>query len=178
MRLLLVLVLPIVLAARTPQPTPTVPVQSDSVAVEPDLPGGGVPTSGEADPEGEARLVEARQRWGAQRPEAYRFTYTRVCFCPPQYRGPFVVTVRGDGVVEAVYQGEGEPVEDALEGAKLTVDALFDVLGDAYERRAESVQVAYDEETGQPTSIQIDYNEQIADEEVGFTIEPVEPLAD
>lgn len=197
MRLLL-LILPIVLAACTPQPAPTVPVQTDSVTAEPgalppgvpdpnvpssgappvDVTAGDTPTSGEADPEGEARLADHRQRWEAQRPESYRFTYTRICFCPPQLRGPFSVTVRGDEAAETAYEGEGEPDKAALERAGLTIGDLFDVIDDAYERRAESVQATYDEKTGQPTSIQIDYHEQMADEEVGFTIEPVEPLAD
>lgn len=166
----LVLLLALTFAACTPQPAPSVP-SPDSVAVE-----SGTPTSGEADPEGEARLAEARQRWAAQRPEAYRFTYSRICFCPPQYRGPFVVTVLGDEVAEIAYEGEGEPVEEALADAALTVDDLFDMLADAYDRHAASVTAGYDAETGQPTTIQIDYHEQIADEEVGFTIEPVRPL--
>ena len=192
----LLLVLPLLLAACAPQPAPTVPVQTDSVSAEPALPPGvpdpnvpssgtppadaadDVPTSGEADPEGAARLADHRRRWEAQRPDGYRFTYTRSCFCPPQLRGPFVVTVRGEEAADVRYEGEGEPDKAASERAALTVDDLFDVLADAYERRAESVQATYDAKTGQPTSIQIDYHEQMADEEVGFTIEPVEPLAD
>lgn len=139
-------------------------------------PQSGMPTSGEADPAGEARLEEARQRWTAQQPEAYTFTYTRHCFCPPQYRGPFAVTVRSGEPGEVAYEGEGEPMSEALAEAALTMDDLFDVLADAYARRAASVHAEYDAATGQPTTIQIDYHEQMADEEVGFAIETARAL--
>jgi hypothetical protein len=59
-----------------------------------------------------------------------------------------------------------------------TVEDLFAVLADAYDRGAASVRASYDAETGQPTEFFIDYDEQIADEEVGFTVEPVRPLAE
>lgn len=122
-------------------------------------------------------LAANRQRWQAQGPEDYRFTYTRQCFCPPQARGPFEVTVR-DGKVETVtYKGEGEPMERPLSEYQ-TVEDLFAVLADAYDRGAASVRASYDAETGQPTEFFIDYDEQIADEEVGFTVEPVRPLAE
>ncbi len=176
MRFALVLLTLLPVAACAPPPAPTVPVRTDSLGVEPELPSPGVPTSGMPDPDGEARLAEARQQWAAQRPDAYRFTYTRNCFCPPQYRGPFAATVRGDEAVNVAYEGEGEAAADALARADLTVDDLFDVLAEAYARNAASVTVDYAAETGQPTNVYIDYNEQIADEEVGFTIEPVRPL--
>ena len=178
MRLVFLIALPFLLAACAPAPAPTVPVRADSVAVEAEeplvevpLPGGGTP-----DPEGLARLDDARAKWEAQAPEVYRLTYTRHCFCPPQYRGPFTVTVRSGEPAGVTYGGEGEPVEAALDGAALAVDDLFDVVLDAYKRNAAEVHVAYDAQTGQPTSIQIDYDYQMADEEVGFTIEPAQPI--
>ncbi len=136
----------------------------------------GMPTSGEADPAREARLEEARRRWAARQPAAYAFTYTRHCYCPPQYRGPFAVTVRGGEAAEVAYEGQGEPMDEALAEAALTMDDLFDVLADAYTRRAARVHAEYDPATGQPTTIQIDYHEQMADDELGFTIEPMRSL--
>jgi len=135
-------------------------------------PQSGAPTSGEADPGGAARLEEARRRWAARQPEAYVVTYTRHCFCPPQYRGPFAVTVRDGEPAEVAYEGEGEPMDEALAEAALTVDDFFDVVADAYARRAAAVHAEYDPATGQPTTLQLDYHEQVADEELGFTLEP------
>ena len=171
MRVLVALLI-LSLGACAPVPAPTEPGGSS----EPARPSG-IPPSGKPDPEGEARLAENRARWTAQQPDTYRFTYTRNCFCPQEYRGPFAIAVQGGEVAEVTYEGEGEPIEDALTNASLTIDDLFDLVAEAYERKAFSVTVDY-AETGQPTNIYIDYNAQIADEEVGFTIEPVRPAGD
>jgi hypothetical protein len=59
-----------------------------------------------------------------------------------------------------------------------TVDDLLTLISEAYDRGAASVRASYDAATGQPTEVYIDYDEQMADEEVGFTVEPVRPLAE
>ena len=52
----------------------------------------------------------------------------------------------------------------------LTIDDLFDLVEDAYEQEAHSVQVDFDMTRGHPTMVYIDYSEMIADEELGFTL--------
>ena len=52
----------------------------------------------------------------------------------------------------------------------LTIDGLFDLIQDAYDRNAHEVQVEFDPSRGYPTRIYIDYSEMIADEELGFTL--------
>lgn len=157
------------LAACSPPRPEVVPVRADSLhaAPAPLDPVGGGPQA----------LTASRATWQAQRPADYRFTYTRTCFCPPQYRGPFEVTVRGGEVTDVAYKGEGEPVDRPLTEYQ-TVDDLFALIAEAYERDAARVDAAYDPATGQPTNIYIDYNEQMADEEVGFTVESVQPVGD
>jgi hypothetical protein len=150
-------------ACSTLQPRPDVPVRVDSLQA--------APVVMDTDDD----LAANRQRWQAQNVENYRFTYTRQCFCPPQARGPFEVTVRDGKVESVIYQGEGEPMERPLAEYQ-TVEDLFAVLADAYDRGAASVRASYDAETGQPSEFFIDYDEQQADEEVGFTVEPVRPL--
>ena len=49
-------------------------------------------------------------------------------------------------------------------------DDLFDVLMDAFDRDAHEVRVTYDEATGIPADIWIDYEENTADEELGFAV--------
>lgn len=144
-----------------------VPARVDSLRAEPALLG----TAND----GPQALAASRARWEAQRPGDYRFTYTRSCFCPPQYRGPFDVTVRGGAVADVAYEGEGEPIDRPLTEYQ-TVDDLFALIAEAYARDAARVDATYDPTTGQPTEVYIDYNEQMADEEVGFTIESIRPV--
>jgi len=166
MRLLPIIVLALTLGAcSASQPRSDVPVRVDSLQASPVM----MDTDDD--------LAANRQRWDAQNLEDYRFTYTLNCFCPPQARGPFEVTVRDGKVADVLYKGEGEPMDRPLAEYE-TVEDLFAVLADAYDRGAASVRVSYDAETGQPTEFFIDYDEQIADEEVGFTVEPVRPLGE
>lgn len=162
------LLLAVLMLAACSSPRPeVVPVRTDSLRAEPGSP--------RAVDDGPQRLAASRATWAAHRPDEYRFTYTVGCFCPSQYRGPFDVTVRGGAVSAVAYKGEGEPIDRPLAEYK-TVDDLFALLADAYARGAARVEATYDGVTGQPLTFYIDMDEQMADEEVGFTVEPVGPL--
>ena len=94
-----------------------------------------VPTAG-AGPES---LEQARERWEASGAEAYTMTLTRSCFCPEEYRGPFAVAVSDGDVTSVTLNGSALPNDRAL-----TVEALFDLLAEAYEQDAARVDVTYD----------------------------------
>lgn len=110
-------------------------------------------------------LAEAQALWADADLDAYRMTLSRSCFCPPEYRGPYEVVVEEGRVQTVVYEGEGVPDDRAL-----TVEALFDLLNEAYEQKAARIDVTYHPALGYPTSLYIDYSEQMADEEVGYTV--------
>jgi len=115
-------------------------------------------------------LAEARARWEGVGPESYEFAVLRSCFCPKEWRGPVRVAVSSGVAVDWTYVDEGTAVPESLQPHFPTVAGLFDVLEDAYERQAETVRVTYDAETGAPVEIWIDYQSNVADEELGFTI--------
>ena len=118
-------------------------------------------------------LDAARQRWEAADLGAYRLTLRRVCFCPsPDYTGPFEVTVAGAEVQSVRLNGAAVDAERGM-----SVEALFDLIDQAYERGAASVTVAYDPDLGYPTSIGIDYDVRMADEEIGYRVSEVRALA-
>ncbi len=117
-------------------------------------------------------LEQARQRWQAADLGEYQMTLQRMCFCPsPDYTGPFEVTVR-DGDVSSVRLG-GARV-DAERG--VSVEALFALIDEAYERGAVEVALSFHPELGYPTSIGIDYDRQMADEEIGYRVSDLAPL--
>ena len=51
-----------------------------------------------------------------------------------------------------------------------TINGLFDLVQDAYNRNAHEVQVEFDPSRGYPTRIWIDYVLMMTDEEMGFTL--------
>lgn len=115
-------------------------------------------------------VAQRRQTWEARRPGAYAFELERQCFCAVDARGPVRLTVEGSRVLTRVYSDSGTAVPDAYIDLFPSVDGLFDILEDAIQRAAESVDVTWDPVTGAPSSFFIDYSRSIADEELGFRI--------
>lgn len=117
------------------------------------------------------REVEVHQAlWRASRPSVYTYGLFRSCFCPVEYLGPVTVGVVEGRAVSARYTDSGEPVvADAVELFP-SVDGLFAILTDALDRDADSVSVDWDEDTGIPLEIFIDYLRSAADEEVGYSV--------
>ena len=144
-------------------PAPAETDAGEPVPIDPDRP------VAEATPED---LEAARERWEAAGLDAYAMTLRRVCFCPtPDYTGPFEVEVRGGEL--ASVRLEGAAVDDER---GMTVEALFDLVQDAYDRDAYRITVEYDERLGYPVSVDIDYDAQMADEEIGYAVSGLEAL--
>ncbi|OZC02061.1 DUF6174 domain-containing protein [Rubricoccus marinus] len=113
-------------------------------------------------------LAQARARWEASGADTYTMTLHRSCFCPEDYRGPFDVRVEDDAVASVQFQDQALPTDRVV-----TIDALFELLAEAYASGAARVDVTYDPELGFPATLYIDRNEMIADEEVGYTVTDV-----
>jgi hypothetical protein len=160
-----------------PPPTTTEPVANDDdpgttdpPETTPDSPG----DDGEAEPRGEelaAELAAARQRWAALERDSYSMELTVECFCLLDYVGPFDVTVV-DGTVSEVAYAPGARAEVDTPPANaniVTIDEIFDMIDDAI-GTADEVRVSYDPDTGVPTSVWIDREFEMADEEIGFSV--------
>lgn len=133
---------------------------------DPPVYGGGTPAARADD------LDEALARWEAADLDAYRFTLRRSCFCPsPDFTGPFDVTVRGGAIASVRLDGAAVDAERAV-----TVDDLFALIEEAYDREAETVRVTFDPEVGAPTEVYIDYSSMMADEEISYTVSGFEAL--
>ena len=117
-----------------------------------------------------AQLEQNRERWQLLRPPSYQYGVERICFCGLESRGPVRVTVTGDDVTDRTYVDSGDPVPPLLADLFPTVDGLFDVLLDAIERDAHRIDVTYDPISGVPLDLWIDYQETLADEELGFSV--------
>jgi hypothetical protein len=116
------------------------------------------------------RLDEMEARWQAQGLVEYEFQFRWQCFCTPGYRQLVQVTVVA-GEIESVMAVDATPGVTLPDRDEYrTVDGLYDLLRDAVERNPYSIQVEYDETLGYPTSAYIDYEQNVADEELGFEI--------
>lgn len=112
-----------------------------------------------------------RLRWQMLNIDTYRYGVERICFCG--LAGPVRVTVVDGEVESRVFVESGDTVPPGAAESYPSVDGLFDVLLDAVQRDAFRIEVTYDPDTGVPLDVFIDYEENTADEELGFQVTEV-----
>ncbi|MFN6563807.1 MAG: DUF6174 domain-containing protein [Nostoc sp. ChiSLP01] len=122
------------------------------------------------------RLKFNRNLWNKQNISNYRYTFSNGCFCIPEARGPVIIEVRNGQTKSITSVATGQPVNPEFFQKYNTIPKLFNVIQDAIARRASNLDVNYSPRLGYPTQINIDYNSQIADEEIYLTIENFEQI--
>ena len=120
------------------------------------------------------------QKWQDANITHYRMQLNISCFCAFRDQMPLTVEVR-DGQIVSMAAADGSLVLDTNPNYEYfaphaTIDLLFAELEKAHKDGADSVTVTYDATYGFPTEIGIDYNQQIADEEMYFSISGFELL--
>ena len=78
------------------------------------------------------------------------------------------VSVKDGQIVESKYIPSDTPLSDTNKVKK--IDDYFALIQDALDKNAHKVTVTYDKTYGFPSSIAIDNNQQIADEEIYYTL--------
>jgi hypothetical protein len=105
-------------------------------------------------------------------PQDYDYTLRVSCFCPDA-GVPISVTVRDGDVTEAVYaeSGRGVHAGEAVEEYRwLTINDVIDAANDT---EADSVQVTWPDGQDYPTSVYVDQDEMMVDEEIGYAVSDV-----
>ncbi|MEH2259130.1 DUF6174 domain-containing protein [Nostoc sp.] len=122
------------------------------------------------------RLRFNKRLWEQANIYNYRITVSNSCFCIPDARGPVVIQVRNGQTTSITSVATGKPVNPQFFQKYDTIPELFNVIQDAINRKAFNLDVEYNAKLGYPTKINIDYNSQIADEEIFLTIENFQEL--
>ena len=120
------------------------------------------------------------EKWNDANITHYRFSINISCFCAFRDQMPLTVEVR-DGQIVHMATVDGTLVLDTDQNYEFyaphaTIDLLFAELDAAFNDGADSVTVTYDATYGFPTEIGIDYSQEIADEEMYYSISGFEAL--
>ena len=123
----------------------------------------------------QAHLFRNRGRWERAGLVNYDYTGAWVCFpCDASYIATAEVRVR-DGAITSVSSAEPGigviPVPERF----IPIADLFDLLQDAIDQGAHSIDVNYDEQYAYPTGFSINYDDEVEDEERGFTVRSFMP---
>jgi len=122
-------------------------------------------------------LGDARARWNKRGLTTYRVTSIRSCVCDPDTLRPMQIEVVSGQIVGAVFADDQQPVDDSIRRFLWTVDKAFDVIQSALDDGADQLDVRFDPVLGYPTSMFIDYERRIADEELRLRLEDLTPTA-
>ena len=122
------------------------------------------------------------KKWQHKKVADYTIVINRQCYCPASYF-PAKVVVRNDTVSQVFDADTNNPVpEDSLGSVELryadiypTIDQLFNLVNEAINREVNRLHVRYNNEYGYPKDVYIDYDANIADEEIGYTVSAYRP---
>ena len=120
-------------------------------------------------------LNTQRQQWQTLNLRDYIYHFERICFCSPEYVDPGLVHVVGGEIDSVEHAMTGDVLDPSL---FLTVDDLFDEVQAAIDSNADEISVQYDGILGNPTTIDIDFSEYIADEEMSFRASDLRVIPD
>ena len=122
------------------------------------------------------QLQHNKQLWAKQKIFNYRYSLRRSCFCLPEVTQPVEITVRNGKVTSLIGVNSRKPVNREYFTKYDSITKLFEVIQDAIAKKAHRLSVTYHPTLGYPTQIDIDYNKQMADEELSLTLENLQPL--
>jgi hypothetical protein len=110
------------------------------------------------------------QLWKQHKISNYRYEFTRSCNCLPKATAPVIIEVRNGKTISIIDKETRQPADPALFQQYNTIPKLFNIIKNALVRRAANLTVEYNPILHYPTQISIDYNSQITDDEIFFTI--------
>lgn len=129
---------------------------------------------------GGSDLSRNQNKWTDANITHYRMQLSIGCFCAFRDQMPLTVEVN-DGQIVSLIAADGTQVLDTdpnyqFYAPHATIDLLFAELESAVNDGAESITVTYDPTYGFPAEIAIDVSQQIADEEMYYSITSFEAL--
>lgn len=105
------------------------------------------------------------ERWRGEGIDAYSYTSLAYCECLPASVGPVEITVEDGRISSLTPLQRDEPVPEEQWDAFWTVEELFDLVERGLEERARQLHVSYDTSFGYPRKVDLDFEEQVTDDE-------------
>ena len=124
-----------------------------------------------AKPVDEDELSLNQKKWIGNNIANYEFTLTVNCFCPQARVGPHIIKVTDDKIVSV----NNLPYDPTKTGELMTINQLFVFIKSSIAKNPFRNTIEYDSTYGYPQNIYFDFNQQIADEEIGYQITSFKP---
>ncbi len=125
----------------------------------------------------DSQLSRARSRWRSAHISHYSYKLSVGCFCAFTERMPLTVEVQDGRVISMSYR-DGSAVssqDQQIFADYQTIDALFDFTSQSI-HKADNIKVQYDPTYGFPSSVQIDFIRNAADDELSLSVSDFQRL--
>ncbi|MCK5727240.1 MAG: hypothetical protein KAH22_10485 [Thiotrichaceae bacterium] len=111
-------------------------------------------------------LDKHRALWKKTNIRDYRYEFQRSCFCLHDFTKPVLIRVKNKTVVDARFKDNNKPLSNKFKDNRQTMNKMFDTIQQAINKKAYNIKVRYNSRYGYPESVTVDYNQQMADEEL------------
>jgi hypothetical protein len=126
---------------------------------------------GPRDDDTQRELLQSREKiWQESGPSAYTMTVLRLMHDGESAARAVVLHVEAGQIVTGHYDDTGEMLAADVLARHLAVEAMFDLIRDALNRKIAGISVNYDADYGFPRQIIIDYTAQRADDDVYIAV--------
>lgn len=115
-----------------------------------------------------ASIFLKKRAWEAANIQSYEYTLARLCFCPPPFRARVRVE---NGIITSITDIDSNQPLTADSGFGRSIDALYIEITDLATQSLNHFEVEYDQETHYPNYIAVDYQNEIADDEIVYWAE-------
>ena len=107
---------------------------------------------------------QAKRLWETSAIESYTITQRISCFCIESYTRPRQIQVRNGSITQV----DGAAYDPEQDSHLFTVQAFFAFVEESLLRNPHSFTFAFDPTYGFPTETYFDFEEMIADDEIGY----------
>jgi len=116
-----------------------------------------------------------REKWKAHGISKYEIEMQKICYCIPEVVRMMIFEVEDYIVETARYADTGENVLPQHYGDFNTIDSMFSFVEKALEKNPEDLTITYNEKYGYITELNIDFKENIADDEISVIASNMRP---
>lgn len=120
-------------------------------------------------------LQANKEKWNSHEITDYSIEMQHICFCPPEAVRLMIFEIKNNEIRSVRYADTDEYVEAGYFNDYNTVNGLFELAEQAITKNPHEITISYDEEFGFIKELSIDYEYQIADEEVTIITSSMRP---
>lgn len=116
-----------------------------------------------------------REKWQAHEISGYQIEMQKICYCVPEVVRMMVFEIKDDEVASVKYADTGDDVDPQHYGDFNTIEGMFAFVEKALEKDPADLSIAYDEKYGYIKELSVDFQENIADDEISIIASNMRP---